>query len=325
MNEPKRLKLDTSTKPTLTPILADDLCADLPLIDVYVGTITDPKTTSKAVVQLNSVLPVAELVHLKRVRGKQILLFPKEDASGNDVRAVLKEKGFDVSLIEEAIQVCAVAKIPPKVRRQYEVVHKLWPCNFHSNAYLEKLSTNKLFSETELEQHATFMRIAIDVCKISGVKCAAVIVDSVNNSIVGIGFDQTEDYPTKHAIMVAVDNVAKTQKGGVWKHHTLHNKIENFIKVKYEGLKFGFGTSKEGPYLCTGYSVYTSREPCVTCAMALIHSRAKRVFYGVKSERGALGSLCKIHVVENLNHHYEAFAGLLEDECQLLQLDYQMK
>ncbi|KAJ3649129.1 hypothetical protein Zmor_020889 [Zophobas morio] len=321
MNAPKRLKLETPTKPTLTPILADELYKELPLIDVYVGKIKDPKTTSKVVVELNSVLPIPELTHLKRVRGKEILLFPKGDNDEDDCLTVLKQKGFDVDLIESQVRVIAVAEIPPKVRKQYEVVHKLWPCNFHSNAYWEKLSTNSLFSDSELEQHAKFMRIAIDICDICSVRVSAVVVDPVITSVVGFGFDQTSDYPTKHAVMVAIDEVARSQKGGVWPRHQNYDKIQSLLKMKHENLQFGFSTSGEGPYLCTGYSVYTTCEPCITCAMALVHSRAKRVFYGVKSEKGALGSSCKIHIVENLNHHYEAFAGLLETECRAVSCE----
>ncbi|XP_044265930.1 probable inactive tRNA-specific adenosine deaminase-like protein 3 [Tribolium madens] len=314
MNEAKRLKLEVSTKPTLIPILADVLTEELPLIEVYLATIKDPKTISRVVVELNTVLPIPELTHLKRVKGKQILLFPKNIVERDNVLSYLTEKGFNTDLIEGDIKVGKVAQIAPKVRKQYEVVHKLWPCNFHSNPYLEKLSTNSLFSQSELEKHAEFMRIAIDICEITGVKESAVVVDPVGNTVVAFGFDLSQEYPIKHAVMVAIDEVARSQKGGVWVRHKDYEKIETFIKTKYKDLEFGFSNSEEGPYLCTGYSVYCNTEPCITCAMALVHSRAKRVFYGVKSAKGALGSLCKIHIVENLNHHYEAFSGLLEEE-----------
>jgi hypothetical protein len=95
MNEAKRLKLETTTRPTLTPILADDLNKDPPLVDVYVGTIKDPRNTSKVVVRLNSVVPIPDLMHLKRVRGRQILLFPKGDIERVDALSALKGKGFD--------------------------------------------------------------------------------------------------------------------------------------------------------------------------------------------------------------------------------------
>ena len=65
-------------------------------------------------------------------------------------------------------------------------------------------------------------------------------------------------------------------------------------------------------YLLTGYDVYLSREPCCMCAMALVHSRAGRIFYfAAKNEIrkfGALETAVKLNAVEGLNHSYYVFA-----------------
>jgi hypothetical protein len=41
--------------------------------------------------------------------------------------------------------------------------------------------------------------------------------------------------------------------------------------------------------------------------MVLVHSRIRRVFYAVESRNGALGSVCALHQLSRLNHHFNVF------------------
>lgn len=51
--------------------------------------------------------------------------------------------------------------------------------------------------------------------------------------------------------------------------------------------------------------------------MALIHSRVRRVIYGIRSPAwGCLGSLMLLHTLPQLNHNYRVFEGVCEDECR---------
>lgn len=107
------------------------------------------------------------------------------------------------------------------------------------------------------------------------------------------------------------------------------SEIKTLIKRKFDFIKFGAevvrnksvdlvsltssddqkcdNLAKYGPYLCTGYNIYLSDEPCTMCSMSLIHSRIKRLFFQNSTSVGAVSSIAKMHTIKALNHHYEVF------------------
>ncbi|XP_043262831.1 probable inactive tRNA-specific adenosine deaminase-like protein 3 [Colletes gigas] len=83
---------------------------------------------------------------------------------------------------------------------------------------------------------------------------------------------------------------------------------------------------KWGPYLCTRYWTFLLREPCPLCAMALVHSRVSRIFYGVPNQKtGVLGSKTILHAVPGLNHRYQVWSGVLEQECRSALRDIEFR
>ncbi|KAL6965780.1 hypothetical protein U1Q18_036836 [Sarracenia purpurea var. burkii] len=69
------------------------------------------------------------------------------------------------------------------------------------------------------------------------------------------------------------------------------------------------------PYLCTGYDIFLVWEPCIMCAMALVHQRIRRIFYAFPNpNEGALGSVERLQGERSLNHHYAVFRVMLPVE-----------
>ncbi|CAD27072.2 hypothetical protein [Encephalitozoon cuniculi GB-M1] len=59
-------------------------------------------------------------------------------------------------------------------------------------------------------------------------------------------------------------------------------------------------------YLCTGLDAFIPREPCLSCSMAFVHGRIKRVFC-VKRVSGGPFSGLKINYNKSLNHRYPVY------------------
>ncbi len=69
--------------------------------------------------------------------------------------------------------------------------------------------------------------------------------------------------------------------------------------------------------------VYSTIEPCVMCAGALIQARIKRLVYGARDDRaGAVESRFRVCDTDFLNHRIEITAGVLEEECKEVMQDF---
>ncbi|MEC9376459.1 MAG: tRNA adenosine(34) deaminase TadA [Pseudomonadota bacterium] len=80
-------------------------------------------------------------------------------------------------------------------------------------------------------------------------------------------------------------------------------------------------------YRLTGTTLYTTLEPCVMCAGAMIHARVKRLVYACKDPKaGAAGSVYDLLTSSELNHKLKVSFGVLESEGRdLLQSFFQAR
>lgn len=74
-----------------------------------------------------------------------------------------------------------------------------------------------------------------------------------------------------------------------------------------------------GNYRLTGCTLYTTIEPCVMCAGALVNARVARLVFGAHDERfGAVETKFRLCDSDDLNHRIEITSGTLADECRAL-------
>ena len=77
-----------------------------------------------------------------------------------------------------------------------------------------------------------------------------------------------------------------------------------------------------GNYRLVETCLYTTLEPCVMCAGAILNARVKRVVFGAYDMKsGACGSVLNVFENRKLNHHTEVVGGLMASECaELLKI-----
>lgn len=121
-------------------------------------------------------------------------------------------------------------------------------------------------------------------------KDVAIVVDG--NTELQIGVCQSINHPLRHCCVNAVDLIAASQTNDVAQD------------IKYS----------ENPYLCTNFDLFVTREPCLMCSMALLHSRIKRLFFLDANTPVTHGCpmdgsfrVMKLHVNPKLNHRFEVW------------------
>ncbi|XP_075870139.1 putative inactive tRNA-specific adenosine deaminase-like protein 3 isoform X2 [Nelusetta ayraudi] len=347
------------------PVLSDEQALDaVELVEAFAAPIVDKRETSRLVRELNSLWPLGDLQHVKRVRpvrGKasphalEVLLLPVGD------RPTSVPLGLDTLLRPGALGLDGlgepfVVKVParaPLTRPQFELASQHWPTSFHEDKQVSVALRGELFSAPQRARMGSYMAAALaaaDAARRLGMEAVgAVVVDPTAEKIIAVGHDCRGEHPLHHAVMVCIDLVARSQGGGAFSFH------------RYPSCSFSPTTTQHTdtqpaapqppasgppdpqppasgppdpqppasgppapqpaapqPYICTGYDLYVTREPCVMCAMALVHSRVGRVFYGAPSADGALGTNFKLHTRRDLNHRFEVYSGVRAKQCQEL-------
>jgi tRNA(adenine34) deaminase len=78
-----------------------------------------------------------------------------------------------------------------------------------------------------------------------------------------------------------------------------------------------------GDWRLTDCDLYVTKEPCVMCAGAIVHTRTRRVIFGCTDlSAGAAGSMMNLLQMQSLNHRCEITSGVLQTECAAILQEF---
>nr|XP_033776443.1 probable inactive tRNA-specific adenosine deaminase-like protein 3 isoform X2 [Geotrypetes seraphini] len=324
----------------ILPVLSEEASREIEMLQAYAAPVLNKKETSRLLREVSALHPLEGLRHLKRVRARRnresphplemllCLTLGKEEGQVPPLSELLPEEKVNCFGLGQPFLVL-VPSCPPLTRLQFQEASAYWPTSFHENKQVTEALTGQLFSKEEKARMQRYMEQAIEVAHQGAEKgneaVGAVLVNPATEEVLAVGHDcRRISNPLLHATMVCIDLVACAQGGGAYNFDScpLCSFAASVKEAPGIGVTDRFDDADSSsilPYICTGYDLYITREPCIMCAMALVHSRIQRVFYGAPSPDGALGSRYKIHTQKDLNHHFQVFRGILEEQCQQLR------
>src|SRR5882724_1107268 len=104
-----------------------------------------------------------------------------------------------------------------------------------------------------------------------------------------------------------------------------HNQVELLkdATAHAEMLALTQAEAAVGDWRLTDCDLYVTKEPCVMCAGAIVHTRIRRVIFGCADPTGgAAGSMMNLLQMQSLNHRCQITSGVLINECAAILQDF---
>jgi len=297
------------------PLLPIEFTRPLETIDICIASI-EPKKTNDILKVLSSKLSLVEMNigHLKRIKKSEkhekmldviINISIDIEKTEKELKELLKNANISEDSIKD-FRLSKASKYPAFTKNQFNEWKNVWPMIFkdHDSQHNLKLS------DQDLENAKKWLSVALKKAEENKIQIpdnkynnCTVIVDPSSSEALAIETDNRieSNHPLKHSVMECIKSISEIHCGKNDEDTNSEDPVSKKRKLNSE-------VNNSLPYLCSNYDLYTVKEPCIMCCMALVHSRIGRVFYLEKNERdGGLESIHQIHIQPELNHHFQVY------------------
>lgn len=264
--------------------------ADIKFEPAYVISPVIPQKCGDLLRQLATEFPtLPTLKHLKRVRGRKdstlsVFVGTVDSLQGRKIQV----DHFNTGSVASQLSIVSVPARPPRSPAEADEFTAVWPTRFIPPPKPEA---------SPLEDVAYVKRLQ-EGMQWAAQQGGAVVVDDATHTILATAQKEQQQQDAAHAknnplvtpILLAIQGVSRLERESILQQEQQQH------------------ASSSRRYLLTGLDVYTTLEPTVFEAMALLHARVRRVVCGRCRTIDGGWTQHGIHGLRHTNHRYRAFA-----------------
>jgi tRNA(Arg) A34 adenosine deaminase TadA len=259
------------------------------------SSINDPNKKMDSVVTTLQVLVVAKSEE-----------WPTAAALGQTAGTLLQRQ-IAAQLQRRPVELVAISvpRRPPQSEDEFQKFNAIWPTVYLPNQMQEYQEQQRQLDDTETDKIRLGLENALDDFKrlMGGV----VICCPSTGLVISTA---SQEFQAQHQRQCNIQN----------------NPLVTPYILAIQGVsrieRMSWGLEKQ-QYLCTGYDVYGVQEPNVFEAMALVHSRIRRLVFGVEANDFSEGRShssgiieARVHALPGTNHHFRSFTCVIDSDLQ---------
>lgn len=187
--------------------------------------------------------------------------------------------------------VTKIPRFPARTLEQAKIKSTIWPVVYEAQNHRELREESQRWTKETVQ----WFRDAINVINTEAKRVHALGELPIVSYVPSEGSSETRSF-------IAFDTRRSTQSPLA---HSIFNLVRSIGELR-PVPEPSTSTENGHNYLLTSRTLFTTHEPCVSCSMALVHSRVKEIVYIYPMlQTGGCGGIACIPALKNINHRFK--------------------